>query len=77
MLVGAGANVNATDNMGYTPLHMNGHVEVSQMLVGAGADVGATGILVGRIDGLQNRNKRDIPWKHRSLSEHSERRCGV
>jgi len=46
MLLGAGANVNATTNgVRQTPLHMstqNGHVEMSQMLVGAGANVHAT-----------------------------------
>eukprot|EP00295_Goniomonas_pacifica_P016029 CAMPEP_0175861080 /NCGR_PEP_ID=MMETSP0107_2-20121207/31177_1 /TAXON_ID=195067 ORGANISM="Goniomonas pacifica, Strain CCMP1869" /NCGR_SAMPLE_ID=MMETSP0107_2 /ASSEMBLY_ACC=CAM_ASM_000203 /LENGTH=84 /DNA_ID=CAMNT_0017177901 /DNA_START=1 /DNA_END=252 /DNA_ORIENTATION=- len=45
MLVGAGANVHATNGDRYTPLHrsaLNRTVEVSQMLVGAGANVHAT-----------------------------------
>mmetsp|Transcript_40069 Transcript_40069/g.93940 ORF Transcript_40069/g.93940 Transcript_40069/m.93940 type:complete len:82 (+) Transcript_40069:565-810(+) len=42
MLVGAGANVHATDGKGRTPLHVSALVEVSQMLVGAGANVYAT-----------------------------------
>jgi len=43
-LLAVGANVNAKDGLGLTPLHMsarNGHVEVSQMLVGAGANLDA------------------------------------
>mmetsp|Transcript_51480 Transcript_51480/g.111926 ORF Transcript_51480/g.111926 Transcript_51480/m.111926 type:complete len:129 (+) Transcript_51480:374-760(+) len=44
ILVGAGANIHATDNYGETPLHRSarqGHVDVSQMLVGAGANIHA------------------------------------
>eukprot|EP00295_Goniomonas_pacifica_P007288 CAMPEP_0175834266 /NCGR_PEP_ID=MMETSP0107_2-20121207/15968_1 /TAXON_ID=195067 ORGANISM="Goniomonas pacifica, Strain CCMP1869" /NCGR_SAMPLE_ID=MMETSP0107_2 /ASSEMBLY_ACC=CAM_ASM_000203 /LENGTH=331 /DNA_ID=CAMNT_0017147483 /DNA_START=620 /DNA_END=1615 /DNA_ORIENTATION=+ len=44
-LLAAGANVNATDEDGKTPLHWSsthGHVEVSQILLGAGANVHAT-----------------------------------
>mmetsp|Transcript_23507 Transcript_23507/g.51084 ORF Transcript_23507/g.51084 Transcript_23507/m.51084 type:complete len:386 (-) Transcript_23507:45-1202(-) len=45
MLVGAGANVNAMNENGATPLHLsalNGCVKLSEMLVGAGANVHAT-----------------------------------
>ena len=43
-LVGAGADVNATNNDGDTALHLaawEGHLEVVEFLVGAGADVNA------------------------------------
>mmetsp|Transcript_37246 Transcript_37246/g.80691 ORF Transcript_37246/g.80691 Transcript_37246/m.80691 type:complete len:93 (+) Transcript_37246:137-415(+) len=42
MLVGAGADVHATNVLGRTPLHGpagNGHAEIVHMLVEAGADV--------------------------------------
>jgi len=45
MLVGAGANVNATSMHGFTPLFLTarmGQVAASQMLIGAGANVHAT-----------------------------------
>eukprot|EP00295_Goniomonas_pacifica_P006939 CAMPEP_0175837604 /NCGR_PEP_ID=MMETSP0107_2-20121207/17782_1 /TAXON_ID=195067 ORGANISM="Goniomonas pacifica, Strain CCMP1869" /NCGR_SAMPLE_ID=MMETSP0107_2 /ASSEMBLY_ACC=CAM_ASM_000203 /LENGTH=61 /DNA_ID=CAMNT_0017151111 /DNA_START=570 /DNA_END=752 /DNA_ORIENTATION=- len=41
MLIGAGADIHRTNNLGETPLHrstMFGYMEVSQMLVGAGAN---------------------------------------
>jgi len=42
MLVAAGSNIHATDNLGMTPLHWSasyGHVELSEMLIRAGANV--------------------------------------
>jgi ankyrin repeat protein len=43
-LVGAGADVNARQHGGFTPLHaaaMNGHADVAQLLLARGADAGA------------------------------------
>jgi len=50
MLVGAGANLHATDDEWRTPLHLsarNGQKKVTQMLLGAGANFHATDKIVG------------------------------
>jgi len=51
LLVGVGADVNAANNKGTTPLHWSakaGHVDVSQLLLREGANVHATSNVVGR-----------------------------
>ena len=45
VLLASGADVDKTDNYGYTPLHwasINGHLEVVNVLVAAGAEVNKT-----------------------------------
>ena len=44
MLIAKGADVNAKDEFGYTPLHhaaWNGRTEIDEMLIADGADVNA------------------------------------
>jgi len=44
LLIAQGANVNAKDSLGWTPLHwatMNDHVETARLLIEKGANVNA------------------------------------
>lgn len=60
-LIRAGANVNARDRIGYTPLHLCSGAELAKMLIEAGADVnaraddGATPLIAAASD-----NRREV-----------------
>ena len=44
LLISSGANVNARDTIGWTPLHFAENVEVAKLLISSGANVNARGI---------------------------------